>query len=212
MTSRDAILRRLRAVKPPYADEPPPAEYLPVVPLDASDRAALIDRFVTKAEALSSVVHRCASEEQARATVLDIISPDDRVLCWDFVHIPLPGLAEALDRAGIAIAPPDDASVRVGITGAERRARRDRQSGNRVGRRKATPDVAAATGACRRGARRADCAAHGSVDRGDARAGDNAFTDPSSIVTSAVKPHRRHRDGVDPECTGRALHIVLIES
>src|SRR5690606_26052380 len=74
MTSRDAILRRLRAVKLPYADEPPPAEYLPVVPLDASDRAALIDRFVTKAEALSSVVHRCASEEQARATVLDIIS------------------------------------------------------------------------------------------------------------------------------------------
>jgi len=41
------------------------------------------------------------------------------VLCWDFAHIPLPGLDAALDRAGIAVAPPDDASARVGITGVD---------------------------------------------------------------------------------------------
>lgn len=119
MTSRDTILNRLRAAQPPFADEPPPAEHLPVVPLNGSDRAALVDRFVTQAEALSSIVHRCASEDEARAIVLGILSPDDRVLCWEMAHIPLPGLSDALSRAGIAIAPQDDASVRVGITGAD---------------------------------------------------------------------------------------------
>jgi L-lactate dehydrogenase complex protein LldG len=214
MTSRDAILRRLRAVKPPYADEPPPAEYLPVVPLDASDRAALIDRFVTKAEALSSVVHRCASEEQARATVLDIISPDDRVLCWDFVHIPLPGLAEALDHAGIAIAPPDDASVRVGITGADAALA---ATGSLV--------IASGAGKPRRTsllplvhvavARAEQILPHMEAWIAEMRArGDNAFTDPSSIVI--VSGPSRTADIAMELILGMhgpgALHIVLIES
>jgi L-lactate dehydrogenase complex protein LldG len=41
------------------------------------------------------------------------------VLCWDFEHIRCPGLADALSGARIAVAPPDDASVRVGITGVD---------------------------------------------------------------------------------------------
>lgn len=118
MTSRDTILGRLRAAAPPYADEPPaPGDLLPVAPLDDSDRAALVERFAAQAEALSSHVHRCGSADEALAAILHIVAPDTRVLCWAFGHIPLPGLAEALTRAGIAVAPPGDASVRVGITG-----------------------------------------------------------------------------------------------
>ena len=211
MTSRDAILRRLRAVKPPYADEPPPAEYLPVVPLDASDRAALIDRFVTKAEALSSVVHRCASEEQARATVLDIISPDDRVLCWDFVHIPLPGLAEALDHAGIAIAPPDDASVRVGITGADAALA-------------ATGSLVIASGAGKPRRTSLLPLVHVAVARAEQilphmeawiaeMRGENAFTDRAHVIVSGPS---RTADIAMELILGMhgpgALHIVLIES
>lgn len=119
MTSRDAILRRLRATRPPFADAPPPGEYLPVAPLDAVDRAALVERFVRQAEALNCVVHRCASADEAHAAVLQIIAPDQRALCWDFEHIPLPELADALSAAGIAIAPPDDSDARVGITGVD---------------------------------------------------------------------------------------------
>ncbi|HMM28000.1 MAG: lactate utilization protein [Chloroflexota bacterium] len=120
MTSRDTILGRLRAVTPPYAGEPPaPDDLLPVAPLDGGDRAALVERFAAQAEALSSRVYRCGGADEALATILQIVAPDTRVLCWAFEHIPLPGLAEALARAGVAVAPPGDASVRVGITGAD---------------------------------------------------------------------------------------------
>lgn len=117
MTSRDTILGRLRAVS--YAGAPPaPDNLLPVAPL-GGDRAALVERFIAQAEALSSRVYRCASADEALATILRIAAPDTRVLCWAFEHIPLPGLAEQLARAGVAVAPPEDASVRVGITGAD---------------------------------------------------------------------------------------------
>lgn len=120
MTSRDTILGRLRAATPPYADEPPaPGDLLPVVPLGSSDRAALVERFAAQAEALSSRVYRCGSADEALAAILRIVAPDTRVLCWAFEHIPLPELAEALTRAGITVAPPGDASVRVGITGVD---------------------------------------------------------------------------------------------
>lgn len=119
MSSRDAILRKLRAAQTPFADAPPPDPHLPVVPLDTGNRAALIERFIAQAEALSSAIHRCASPDEAHAAILRVIAPDERVLCWDFAHIPLPGLDAALDRAGIAVAPPGDASARVGITGVD---------------------------------------------------------------------------------------------
>lgn len=119
MSSRDTILQRLRAARPPFPDAPPPGTPLPVVPLDPHDRAALIDRFVAQADALSCAVHRCGSADEAHAAILRIIAPDERALCWDFEHVPLPGLAEALAGAGIAVAPPDDASMRVGITGVD---------------------------------------------------------------------------------------------
>ena len=214
MTSRDAILRRLRAVQPPYAGEPPPAGHLPVVPLDGSDRAALVDRFVTQAEALSSVVHRCASEDEARATVLGIISPDDRALCWDAAHIPLPGLAEALNLAGIAIAPPGDASVRVGITGADAALA---ATGSLV--------IAADAGKPRRTSllplvhiavvRAEQIVPHMEAWIAEMRArGAEAFTDPSSIVI--VSGPSRTADIAMELILGMhgpgALHIVLIES
>jgi len=119
MNSRDTILQRLRVARSPFADAPPPDKPLPVVPLDPHDRAALVGRFIAQAEALSCAVRRCGSTDEAHAAILRVITPDERVLCWDFEHIPLPGLADALSGARIAVAPPDDASVRVGITGVD---------------------------------------------------------------------------------------------
>jgi len=119
MTSRETILARLRAARRPFADTPPPDDYLPVAPVDDARPAALVEHFVTRAEALNCTVHRCPDERAALAAILDVIGTDRQVLCWDFVHIPLPGLEAALAQAGVAVAPPGDPSVRVGITGAD---------------------------------------------------------------------------------------------
>ncbi|RXL64508.1 hypothetical protein EO238_33075, partial [Citrobacter sp. AAK_AS5] len=40
-------------------------------------------------------------------------------MAWAFDQIPLPGLAQALDAAGIAVAALDDSDVTVGISGAD---------------------------------------------------------------------------------------------
>jgi len=119
MTSRDAILGRLRAGPPPFEDQPPPGDLWPVAPLDGLDRAALVDCFIAQAQAVSSVVWRCADADEAIAAVLSLVAPDPHVLCWAFEHIPLPGLALALAGAGVVVAPHDDAGVRVGITGVD---------------------------------------------------------------------------------------------
>ncbi len=52
-------------------------------------------------------------------SLLALLGEDRRLLSWDLAHIPLPGLQAALDHAGIEIAAPEDASVRVGLTGAD---------------------------------------------------------------------------------------------
>lgn len=119
MTSRETILARLRAARRPFADVPPPDDHLPVAPVDDERPAALVEHFAARAEALNCTVHRCPDERAALKAILDVIGADRQVLCWDFAHIPLPGLEAALAQAGVAVAPPHDPSVRVGITGAD---------------------------------------------------------------------------------------------
>lgn len=119
MTSRDTILRRLRQAQRPFADAPaPPESYTPMTPL-AGDTAVLRDRFIAEAEALSAQIYRPASEAAALEAVLGSVGDARRVLAWAFDQIPLPGLAQALDAAGIAVAALDDSDVTVGISGAD---------------------------------------------------------------------------------------------
>jgi len=118
MTSRDRILGRLRAARQPFADVAPLAERRAMVPIEDTSPAGLQRRFTSEAEKLGCTVHSVESAAQGVRQILNLLGSDTAVLSWDLAHIPLPGLAAALDGAGIRRAV-DDPSVRVGITGAD---------------------------------------------------------------------------------------------
>jgi L-lactate dehydrogenase complex protein LldG len=118
-SSREAILNRLRQAAQPFTEVPAVTDRLPVMPVEETDPAALLDRFTAAAEGLSATVTPCADSEAAIQHILDLIGPDKAILSWDPARIPLPSLADALEKAGIAIRPADDPEVRVGVTGAD---------------------------------------------------------------------------------------------
>lgn len=115
MSSRDKILGRLRRAATPFEDVPPITQRRIMVPM--ADKP-LVETFIQCAEALSAHVVR-ATPEEAITAILAIIAPDSAVLAWDFAEIPLDGLREALERAGIQAADPRQSDIRVGITGVE---------------------------------------------------------------------------------------------
>ena len=115
MSSRELILNTLKGAKRPFSPTPPDS-YIPVSPVDAAD---VLPRFVREAELLSSKVYQPADLEEAVDMLLGIIGDDRQVLAWDDAELPLPGLAAALAQANVTVAPHADASVRVGITGAD---------------------------------------------------------------------------------------------
>lgn len=119
MTSRDAILNRLRAARQPFTDVPPIPERSPMVPFDDMSPAALRARFVAEISSLSVVVHEAADDESAIAVILNLIGADKAIAGWAFEQVGLAGLAEALAAAGIYRADPYDGGVRVGLTGVE---------------------------------------------------------------------------------------------
>jgi L-lactate dehydrogenase complex protein LldG len=116
MSSRDFILGKLRVARQPFTDIPPVTTRRHMVP---EIEGSLVDRFVEEAQTLSCDVTRCAGPDEALESLLALLGDDRRLLSWDPAFIPLPGLPDALDRAGIEIAPPDDASIRVGVTGVD---------------------------------------------------------------------------------------------
>jgi len=89
-----------------------------MVPLADTSPDALYGRFLQEAEQAACVVHQAADAEAAIAAILEIVGEDTAVSSWNPEHIPLPGLAEALDAANIAPVG-QDASVRVGLTGVD---------------------------------------------------------------------------------------------
>ena len=115
MSSRDNILRRLRAAHTPEMDVPL-GERQVMVPMDGK---ALRDEFIRQVRALSATLVPAADDQEALDAILEVIGEDRAILAWDPADIPLPGLADALQQAGISIAEPRDDSVRVGITGVE---------------------------------------------------------------------------------------------
>jgi len=121
MSSRDQILGKLRqraAGGKPFPTVTSPTAHQRVVPLSDTSPAALLARFVQEAEKAACVVHQADDMEAAIAEILQIVGEDTAVSAWDSAHIPLPGLAEALDQANISRVG-QDGGVRVGITGVD---------------------------------------------------------------------------------------------
>ena len=132
MSSRDQILAKLRANRPPFPDAAPrPDSYLPVTRVDPSqaNSTGLLTRFTTELTKLTGKVYDMADSEAAIEQVLTLIGADRSVIAWD--DLPLPGLADALAGAHITAIHPKprraDRSttlrqielIRVGITGAD---------------------------------------------------------------------------------------------
>jgi L-lactate dehydrogenase complex protein LldG len=117
--SRQNILANLKKAVSSYGEPIAPEKYLPVVPVDAGTPAALKDRFVREAEKLACVVHQVDGDMDALGVIMDLLLGQDRISAWDLDHIPLPGLAPALEKAGIVISAPGDDQVKIGLTGAQ---------------------------------------------------------------------------------------------
>jgi L-lactate dehydrogenase complex protein LldG len=119
MSSRDQILGRLRqGTRRPFPHSMPPQTYQPVVPLSNRSPATLQLLFIAEAQKAGCVIHQANSPEAAIVAILEIMREDRAVSAWDPAHIPLPGLAEALNKANITRVE-QDASVRVGLTGVD---------------------------------------------------------------------------------------------
>src|SRR5687767_9615856 len=90
-----------------------------MIPLESNASSILIPRFIEQAQGLGATVHMAESDQAAIQTLLTLIGNDLRVLCWPFEQLQLAGLADVFQQRGIQVAPPVDASVRIGITGVD---------------------------------------------------------------------------------------------
>ncbi len=117
--SREIILAKLRVADQPFTEVPPTGSYLPVVPRGDASPQGLRERFIQEATTLACRVHQPAGEREAIDLLLRLLYKDKTVQAWNFDRIPLPNLEKTLTREGITIASPDDATVRVGISGAD---------------------------------------------------------------------------------------------
>lgn len=121
MNSREKIFGKLRERyqgREPFPDVKPPVAYRSVVPVEDTSPASLYGLFVAEAKKAGCVLHETTTSGEAMAVVLELLGRDEAISCWDPNHIPLPGLSEALDAAGIRRVGPD-ADVRVGLTGVD---------------------------------------------------------------------------------------------
>jgi L-lactate dehydrogenase complex protein LldG len=133
-SSRDRILNKLRAARQPFPDAPPrPKAYVPVTRLDDDTPTALRTRFVQELERLNGEVFTVRGDAAARDKVIELLQAHEAksVLAWDFKHLPVKALDQALAEAGIEVHQPDIqgelhdealevyAAVPVGLTGAD---------------------------------------------------------------------------------------------
>jgi L-lactate dehydrogenase complex protein LldG len=109
-TSRENILNKLRAARQPFPDAPPrPRQYTPVTRLDDSSPGALIERFAEEMRLLQGEAFVCQGDEAACDQVMRLLQAHQttHLLAWDFQHIPIPGLQNAIRDLGITITQPD---------------------------------------------------------------------------------------------------------
>ncbi|MCL4246736.1 MAG: LUD domain-containing protein [Anaerolineae bacterium] len=133
-SSRDTILSKLRSARRPFDAAPPrPANYLPVLSIEDTGRAALIARFEREMETLKGSALVAQGDDAASAIVIDLLHKHNvtHILAWDFAHIPVADLETKLHEAGITITFPNTHEARspdtmqwygsagAGITGAD---------------------------------------------------------------------------------------------
>ncbi len=118
MSSRDNILNKLRLVSHQFEQIDVATSMRDVVMLDDGSREALVELFIKQGELLNNQITRMSDDESAIEAILNIVGDDTGLLAWDFEHIPVRGLENALKQNNINRQPHNDASVRVGITGA----------------------------------------------------------------------------------------------
>lgn len=116
--SRRQILDALRAARRPFPDVEAPAQYRPVIPASTVNAGEIVSQFVLEAENQAAEVHRAGSNEQALQMLRGLLEGQQRIASWDPGKIALPGLADALDDAGIELAKPHDDTPEMGLTGA----------------------------------------------------------------------------------------------
>lgn len=119
MSSRESILNRLRAVANPALNIPDIPDPVRVVPLADTSPASLRDSFIAAAARVGVKLWPCADDGSALEHVLALIGDDKQIIAWDTEHIPLNGLAAALNDHGITPADVRDPTVRVGLTGVD---------------------------------------------------------------------------------------------
>lgn len=109
-TSRDHILKKLRAARKPFPDAPPrPQPYRPVAPLDDQSSEGLLERFGREITNLLGEIVIVEGDEAARLAILDLLRAQQTtdLLAWDFRYIPVVGLEAAIHNAGITIHHPE---------------------------------------------------------------------------------------------------------
>lgn len=137
MGSRENILARLRAAPKPFTGIPPMENRRHVTPPETVPD--LKERFLLEAKKLACKVAEFDDSNAAIQHIVEIIRAEGarglpsetrglnplpesatplKITAWDFQYIPLPGLKGGLEQAGIEVVDSNDASVRVGITGA----------------------------------------------------------------------------------------------
>lgn len=119
MSSRNTILKKLRAAQQPFTGIPPVAERRNMVPLVDTAPEALFQRFVKEAEKLGCRVYTVPDGEAAIEQVLTLAQGEKAVSAWDEPFIPAAGLKTALENAGMCVSRAGDATVSFGITGVD---------------------------------------------------------------------------------------------
>ncbi len=116
MNSREQILKQLRSARQPFTDVEPIADKRPVIA--QQDNEDLLTIFIERAEELQCQVQTSETEQDAVDHILKVLGDHSTVSAWDFQHIPLTGLENALQQASIDIKPAREQNVQIGITGA----------------------------------------------------------------------------------------------
>lgn len=117
MTSRSHILSKLKAARQPFANVELPAERRSVVAELVNED--LLTCFMVEAEALACHVATFDETEAAIGHIMSLLNGHNVIAAWDFAHIPLPGLEEAMGKADVEVRSPRKAEIQIGLTGVD---------------------------------------------------------------------------------------------
>src|SRR5688572_11420998 len=117
MSSRNTILKKLRAAQKPFTEIPEVQQRQNMVKLPDTSPDALAERFVLEAKKLGCSIYAVNDDEEAIEQILALVKSEKTVSAWDEAYLPVKGLATALEKSGIRAAGANETSVKYGITG-----------------------------------------------------------------------------------------------